>query len=225
MIDNQFVQLEANLYRVQKDNAYFHSKYSLLSLDPHSYNRWLAETLLPGTRLIIEPKIIGVAIALSYEGGHLVKAITKSGLEKKQAIMKNKNVPIQLQIKKNIEIRGVLYGPNLDGVSSEPLAINFLTKKNQMEEALKFCAFQILNSNQNQYQSLKELQKLGFEVPETEFTKFKSEVDLYVQLWREGELFAKYPTDGIVLKVNSKKLQKQLGGNLNCSKWSYAIRK
>ena len=51
-----------------------------------------------------------------------------------------------------------------------------------MEEALKFCAFQILNSNQNQYQSLKELQKLGFEVPETQFTKFKSEVDLYVQL-------------------------------------------
>ena len=139
--------------------------------------------------------------------------------------MKNKNVPIQLQIKKNIEIRGVLYGPNLDGVSSEPLAINFSTKINQMEEALKFCAFQILNSNQNQYQSLKELQKLGFEVPETQFTKFKSEVDLYVQLWREGELFAKYPTDGIVLKVNSKKLQKQLGGNLNCSKWSYAIRK
>ena len=139
--------------------------------------------------------------------------------------MKNKNVPIQLQIKKNIEIRGVFYGSNLDRLSSESLAINFLTKKNPMEEALKFCAFQILNSNQNQYQSLKELQKLGFEVPETEFTKFKSEVDLYVQLWRKGELFANYPTDGIVLKVNSKKLQKQLGGNLNCPKWSYAIRK
>ena len=26
-----------------------------------------------------------------------------------------------------------------------------------------------------------------------QFTKFKCEVDLYVQLWREGELFAKYP--------------------------------
>ena len=86
MIDNQFVQLEANLYRVQKDNAYFDSKYSLLSLDPNSYNRWLAETLLPGTRLIIEPKIIGVAIALSYEGGHLVKAISKSGLEKNKRL-------------------------------------------------------------------------------------------------------------------------------------------
>ncbi len=225
MSENQFVQLEANLYRVQKDNAYFHSKYSLLSLDPHSYNRWLAKTLVPGTRLIIEPKIIGVAISLRYEGGNLVKAISKLGLEKKEAIMKNKNVPMQLQIKKNIEIRGVLYVSNLDRLSLEPLAINFLTKKNPMEEAIKFCAFQILNSNQNQYQSLKELQKLGFEVPETQFTKFKSEVDLYVQLWREGELFAKYPTDGIVLKVNSRKLQKQLGGNLNCSSWSYTIRK
>ena len=108
MSDNQFIQLEANLYRVKKDNDYFHSKYSLLHLDHHSYNRWLAETLLPGTRLIIEPKIIGVAISLSYEGGHLVKAISKSGLEKKQAILKNKNVPIQLQIKKHRNKRSVL---------------------------------------------------------------------------------------------------------------------
>ena len=86
MSDNQFVQLEANLYRVKKDNAYFHSKYSLLSLTPHSYNRWLCETLVPGTRLIIEPKIIGVAISLSYEGGHLVKAKSKSGLEKNKRL-------------------------------------------------------------------------------------------------------------------------------------------
>ena len=62
-------------------------------------------------------------------------------------------------------------------------------------------------------------------MPETQFIKFKSDVDLYVQLWREGELFAKYPREGIVLKVNSKKLQKQLGRKLNCPKWSYAIRK
>ena len=86
MSDNQFVKLEANLYRVQKDNACFHSKYSLLSLDPYGYNRWLAETLIPGTRLIIEPKIIGVAIALRYEGGHLVKARSKSGLEKNKRL-------------------------------------------------------------------------------------------------------------------------------------------
>ena len=112
---------------ILKLNDNFHSKYSLLSLDPYSYHRWLSETLLPGTRLIIEPKIIGVAISLSYEGGHFIKAKSKSGLEQKKAIMKNKNVPIQLQIKKNIEIRGLFYGPNLDRLSSEPLAINRLS--------------------------------------------------------------------------------------------------
>ena len=109
MSDNQFFKLEANLYRVHKDNDWFHAKYSLLSLDPNGYNRWLGETLLPGTRLIIEPKIIGVAIALSYEGGHLVKAISKSGLEKKQVILKNKNVPIQLQIKKYSNKRSFIW--------------------------------------------------------------------------------------------------------------------
>ncbi len=224
MSDKQFVQLEANLYRFQKDNAYFNSKHSLLHLDHGNYKRWLDKILLPGTRLIIEPKITGVAISLSYEAGRLINAKSKLGLIKTQAIAKNKNVPIQLQIKKNILIRGVLYVPTHKVLSSESLSINFLTKIIPKEEALKFCAFQIFNSNQNQYQSLQELQKLGFEVPETQSTKFTSQVDLYVQLWREGKIFFRYPTDGIVLKVNSKKLQKQLGGNMNCSQWSYTIK-
>jgi hypothetical protein len=33
---------------------------------------------------------------------------------------------------------------------------------------------------------------------------------MYRQFWKEGKLFSSYPTDGIVLSVNSRKLQKQL---------------
>ena len=91
-------------------------------------------------------------------------------------------------------------------------------------EKLPFCSFQILNSDQNQYQALQGLQKLGFEIPKTEFTNFVGEVEMYRKLWQEGKLFAQYPTDGIVLKVNSRKLQKQLGENNYFSNWSLALK-
>ena len=32
------------------------------------------------------------------------------------------------------------------------------------------------------------------------------EIEIYRRLWLEGKLFNEYPTDGIVLKINSKKL-------------------
>ena len=224
MSDNQFNQLEANLYRIPNKHACLHQRYSLLNLGVDNYKRWLDETLLPRTRLIVEPKITGAAITVYYERGQLIKAINKEGLNKIQVIRKIRNVPIQLPIKKSIQIRGTLYAPNLDMVRSEDISIKFLYKRMSANVALAFCSFQIINSNQNQYQSLQELQKLNFEVPETEFTNFTSEVELYVKLWKEGKLFTKYPTNGIVLKINSKKLQKQLGNRKSCFNWAYSIK-
>ena len=224
-IKNQFDRLEANLNRIQDHNECFHQPYSFSTPYTTNYKQWLDKILLPQTRLIVEPKIAGAAIVLTYKGGLLFKAINKAGLNKIQNISEIKNIPFQLPIKKDIQIRGVLYAPNLDSFSSEHLADNFLSMKTSTEEELNFCSFQIFNSNQNQYQSLKELQKLGLEVPDTEFTNFTSEVELYVQLWREGKLFANYPTEGIVLKVNSRKFQKQLRAknDIMHSNWCYVM--
>ena len=68
-------------------------------------------------------------------------------------------------------------------------------------------SFQIINGKLNQFESLKYLKKLGFSVPATKQCNFTNEVNLYRKLWSEGKLFADYPTDGIVVKINSRKLQ------------------
>ena len=34
-----------------------------------------------------------------------------------------------------------------------------------------------------------------------------------------------YPTDGIVLKVNSRSIQKQLGQSTKCPHWAFALKR
>ena len=88
---------------------------------------------------------------------------------------------------------------------------------------LRFCAFQIFHCNINHFQSLQELRHLQFEIPQTQFTNFVSDIDIYLQCWKEGKLFSSYPTRGLVLKINSRKLQKYLGENNLFMHWAYAI--
>ena len=78
--DDQFDKLEVNLFRVDPKANYF-SKKSILplpSLPKDSIDDFL-NGLLPDTRLIIEPKIDGCAIALQYIDGELIKAISRKG--------------------------------------------------------------------------------------------------------------------------------------------------
>ena len=78
--DSQFDQLESNLYRVNPKSNYF-TKKTILPLPslPNGNIEEFIEGLLPNTRLIIEPKIDGCAIALKYIDGELIKVISRKG--------------------------------------------------------------------------------------------------------------------------------------------------
>ena len=76
--DKQFDQLERNLLRIEPKCDYFTNKKALPlpSLPKDQISEFL-EGLLPNTRLLIEPKIDGVAIAIKYIDGKLEKAISR----------------------------------------------------------------------------------------------------------------------------------------------------
>ena len=73
--DTQFDQLEKNLLRINPDCDYFTNKKALPlpSLEKDSIEEFI-EGLLPDTRLLIEPKIDGCAIAIKYLNGKLGKS-------------------------------------------------------------------------------------------------------------------------------------------------------
>ncbi len=221
--DAEFIQLENNLRRIDPKNDYFNQKLDLPSLDNGRVDEFL-ENLLPDTRLIITPKIDGVAIALQYENGSLIKAISRKGKDVTAALGKVKNIPHNIPTQSTIHIRGELYGPVLEPARSQRLAAGLLLKREPDVKGFALCASQILNAELNYYSSLEALQKLGFEIPAADHTN-PSGVEIYRQFWKEGKIFSSYPMEGIVLTVNSRKLQKQLENKYRtCPRWQYAIK-
>ena len=207
--DSHFDQLENNLRRIVPEDDYFNQKFVLPSLCKGKEQEFLKK-LLPNTRLIIAPKIDGCAVALSYENGILKKAISRTGKDVTNAIRTVKNIPQSISTRSTLHLRGELFGRDLPPANSQRLAAGFLRRRDPDGKGLSFCSFQILNGELNYFSSLQVLERLGFEIPDTEFTNYTSDVEQYRVFWKEGKLFSNYPTDGIVLTVNSRKLQKQL---------------
>ena len=224
-INREYEHLINNLERISLKNSIFDSEpgqKAFLSLGQGCHLEWL-KTMLPDTRLIIEPEIDGYDIALSYNEGKLIQAINAKSNDISKKLKLISNIPPYIPIKREIQIRGTIY-------TRLKLTNNLIKKRFNNKEKIyhgqkqNFCAFQIINCNLNHFQSLQELKKLGFEIPQTQFTHYTTDIEIYLQLWRGGRLFENYPTNGIILKINSKKLQKYLGQNNVSINWAYAIK-
>ncbi len=225
-VDNEVSNhLLRNLERISPENSIFNYKCgrkAFISLGQGNIREWL-ETFLPNTRIILEPKIIGTIIGIQYINGELKKVINKDSMDITESVRSLKIIPKSLSIKKRIEIQGVIYQDS--HFSTRKKETDFIEIHNFKLQSIKhkFCAFHICHCNINHFQSLQELKHLHFEIPQTQFTNFISDIEIYLQYWREGKLFTSYPTNGLVLKINSRKLQKYLGENNLSIPWAYAI--
>ncbi|MBW3042064.1 NAD-dependent DNA ligase [Prochlorococcus marinus] len=221
----KFDHLIKNLERISSQNSIFNYKSgqrAFLSLGKGNLREWL-DKLLPNTRLILEPKIIGLSIGIQYIDGYINKAINKRSEDITEKVMTLESVPKNIAIKKRLELRGVLYEPENSSNKNKKMGNKWLHQSLAMKKALNFCAFQIFHCNINHFQALQELKNLNFEVPHTQFTNYISDIEIFRQCWKDGKIFKSYPTNGIVLKINSRKLQKRLGENNLSSHWAYAI--
>ena len=224
--DKQFDKLEKNLLRIDPNCDYFSKKNKLVlpGLEKDSIDEFL-KGLLPDTRLLIEPKIDGCAIALQYRNGNLEKAISRKGNDVTSKIAKVQDISSQLPIRGVFQVRGELYAPNQAPNFSQRNASGFLRDKEGLGESLSFCSFQILNSRLNQHESKKHLSKLGFSTPKDISCNFTNQVRIYRKQWLEGKLFKEYPNDGIVVKINSRKLQLiREKSKLDSPYWQMAIK-
>ena len=204
----EFDKLERNLERIDPKYNYFIAKNKLFlpSLPKNRMGEFL-EGLLPRTKLLIEPKIDGCAIALQYKDGKLEKSINRKGRDVTNKIIKVQDIPKQLAISGLFQVRGELYTPNRTSNFSKRIASEFLRAKKGIRKDLSFCSFQILNTRLNQFEAKKYLKKLGFSTTHDIYCNFTSQVQILRKKWANGQLFAHYPTDGIVVKINSRKLQ------------------
>ena len=207
--DKSFDQLEANLFRVNPNSDYFNrkNKLALPSLEKGDYRGFL-DGLLPDTRLLIQPKIDGCAIAIKYIDGKLEKAISRKGVDVTNKIKQVKDVPKEINIRSSFMVRGELFTEQEAPSYSQRIASGYLRSgHDQPNSKISFCSFQIINTKTNEYESLIYCRELGFTIPKFVEANRTSQVETFRQAWKSGKLFAEYPTDGIIVKINSRKLQ------------------
>ena len=226
--DAQFDQLEQNLQRIDPKCDYFIAKNNLIlpSLPKDQIKEFL-EGLLNKTRLVIEPKIDGCAIGLQYQDGLLTKAISRKGKDVTNKLKDIPDVPNKIKVKGLFQVRGELFAPSeYERPSySQRQASGYLRAADSKSDHLSFCCYQILNAKINQYDSLVYLEKLGFTIPENHFCNYTSGVEMFRKNWLDKKLFANYPTDGIVVKINSRKLQLLREKSYGCHPfWQMAIK-
>jgi len=224
--DKQFDQLEANLERIDPKANYFIAKNNLfLPSLPKDQLEAFIEGLLPRTKMLVEPKINGCAIALQYRDGKLEKVISRKGKDVTNKIIKIQDVPKQLAISGIFQVRGELYASNRTSNFSQRIASKFLSSKEGLRKDLCFCSFQILNTRLNQSKAKRYLKNLGFSTPNDIYCNFTSQIQILRKQWIEGKLFTNYPTDGIVIKINSRKLQLLREKSFGCyPHWQIALK-
>ena len=153
--------------------------------------------LLLGTRLLIEPKIDGCAIAIKYIDGKFSKAISRKGRDVSKKIYQIKTFPKQINIRSSFVVRGELFTAEEEPSFSQRIASGYLRSGDyQPNKKICFCAFQIINGRLNQYESHIYCRKLGFTIPKFVEANRTSKVETYRKAHKIGKLFAYYPLKG-----------------------------
>ncbi|QNO15281.1 NAD-dependent DNA ligase LigA [Alkalicella caledoniensis] len=210
----------------------------------------IAKTITEPVKFVCELKIDGLAVSLTYIDGLLVQGATRGDGETGEDITQNlkaiKTIPLRLQQKTNLEVRGEVY------MSKESFA-----KLNQQREArgeqlfanprnaaagtlrqldpkvvasrnLSAFFYSLVESNDitdSHSESLHKIKQLGLTTnPYTEVLESIDEVVKYCHKWHEKRNELPYEIDGIVIKVDSYNQQRSLGFTAKSPRWAIAFK-
>lgn len=215
------------------------------------YDR-VKKTLNEDFEICCELKYDGTSISLTYENGKLVRAVTRGDGEKGDDVTDNvktiRTIPLVLHgsYPESFEIRGEILMPwevfeelNLEKEArEEPL---FANPRNAASGTLKLQNSAIVASRKldaylyyllgeelpcdGHYENLQAAAGWGFKTSE-HMKKAHSleEVFEYIRYWDTERKNLPVATDGIVLKVNSMRQQKNLGFTAKSPRWAIAYK-
>ncbi|TWJ16968.1 DNA ligase (NAD+) [Bacteroides zoogleoformans] len=199
-----------------------------------------------------ELKYDGTSISLTYEDGKLICAVTRGDGEKGDDVTDNvktiRSIPLILHgnYPKTFEIRGEILMPwvvfeelnHEKEAREEPL---FANPRNAASGTLKLQNSAIVASRKldaylyyllgedlpfdGHYENLQAASKWGFKMSEhTKKVRSLNEIFEYINYWNTERKKLPVATDGIVLKVNSLRQQKNLGFTAKSPRWAIAYK-
>ncbi len=194
-----------------------------------------------------ELKIDGVALSLIYKNKYLYKALTKGNGIYGENITKNiqiiKSIPKKIKNKKKykyLEIRGEIfikkknfYKINKKNIFSNSRnltsgTIRSLDKNIIIKRKLSFIGYDLIINKKRkkilkQSKCLKKIKKLGFKIDKYAFktNSFKKIIHFYKKIKKNRDKI-NFEIDGIVVKINNRKIQEKIKNNEKYIKWAIA---
>jgi DNA ligase (NAD+) len=212
---------------------------------------------------VCELKLDGMSLALRYEGGKLVRGITRGDGSTGEDVTSNvrtvRSVPLSVALDKlkkagipaEFEVRGEMLMPiasfkrmNEDrekhglSVFANPRnatagTVRQLEPSITAQRRLDFFAYILIANSasggarptSSQWDTLNELESAGFKVnPRRALAGSFDEVWKFIGEWEEKRESLPYEIDGVVVKVNSVALQRQLGFTGKAPRWAIAFK-
>ena len=202
---------------------------------------------------VCELKYDGVAIGLTYQNGLLIRAVTRGDGIQGDDVTNNvktiKSIPLKLHSEsypEEFEIRGEILFPHkgFEELNSEREANGealFANPRNAAAGTLKLqkssivakrpldcLLYFVLGENlpyQSHYENLVQAKQWGFKVPKhIKICKNINEIFDFINYWDTERKNLPFDIDGVVIKVNSYKHQKDLGFTAKSPRWAVAYK-
>jgi len=202
---------------------------------------------------VCELKYDGSSISLTYENGILVRAVTRGDGVKGDDVTTNvktiRSIPLKLRgndYPDNFEIRGEILMPfdvfnQLNTELEERGEALLANPRNTAAGTLKMKNSSVVASRKldaylyymlgddlpidGHYEKLQKAREWGFKISEnTKLCKNLNEVFEFIQKWDTERFNLPVATDGVVIKVNSKRLQDNLGFTAKSPRWAIAYK-
>jgi DNA ligase (NAD+) len=207
-----------------------------------------------GARYLCELKIDGLAVALLYERGRLVRAATRgdgvTGEDVTANVATMKDIPHQLNgadLPERLEVRGEIYFPvaafaDLNASMVEQGKAPFANPRNAAAGSLRQKDPRVTASRplrmivhgigahdgwqpENQSEAYLRLRELGLPTSDRfEVVDDLEGVWVYIERYREQRHSVEHEIDGVVVKVDQVALQRRLGSTSRAPRWAIAFK-
>ena len=245
-INKNFEQVEHKYPMLSLGNTYSESEVT------EFYDR-VKKLLNEDFEICCEMKFDGTSISLTYEDGRLIRAVTRGDGVRGDDVTNNvktiRSIPLVLQgdnYPKNFEIRGEILMPwevfeelnRQREMREEPLFANprnaasgtLKSQNSAVVAARKLDAYLYYMLGENlpcdgHYENLQEAAKWGFKISDImRKVHTLDEVFEFINYWDVERKNLPVATDGIVLKVNSARQQRNLGYTAKSPRWAIAYK-
>jgi DNA ligase (NAD+) len=199
---------------------------------------------------VAELKIDGLSIALRYEKGVLVRGATRGDGFRGEDVTDNvrtiRSIPLRIAETETLEARGEVFYPrsafrklNAEReAAGEPLFMNprnaaagtlrLLDSRITAKRGLAACLYSIAQAGslpETQAAALERLRALGLPA-HPHWRRFATfgEVREFVERWETARADLDFQTDGVVIKVDDRRLQEELGSTAKSPRWAFAYK-